>query len=667
MNAWSRYRDVVVRSDFIFAFLTLGLTLISWGMYLAGGPEPLVRWTGIAGGFVGGVPIAYGAIRGLIAREMNVDELVSIAIIASLVAGEYWSAGLVAFMMLFGKVLEDVTAARAQHAIEGLGQLVPDMAQLKEADGSERTAPVAEVRPGDIVFVRPGERLPVDGEVVAGHAAVEEAAITGEPLPVDKALGDTVYAGTLTAGGTLEVRATRTGEATALGRIAALVKEAEAERAPIVRAADRWATWFTPAVLALAALVYLWQRDFLPALTVLVVACPCALVLATPTAVIAGIARGTRSGILIKGGARLEAAGHVDAVCLDKTGTLTLGKPMVQRVVVLPESGVSEDELLALAAAAERFSEHPLGRAIFDSAASRDIVVPTVDMALAGFRAVPGKGVSARIPSFTGASGTVAESPAGRPGGGAGTLLVTEAARTSTTSEVIVGRPEFLIEQRVEWSSSAEAAVADLEREGQTAIVVAINGSAAGVISLADEIRQGSAVAVQALRTTGLRRLVVLTGDREASALAVARAVGIPAEDVHAGLLPEGKVAVVKQLRETGHRVAMIGDGVNDAPALAAADVAIAMGAAGTDVALQAADIALMTDDIRQAASAIALSRHTVSTIKQNLGFAVVWNVIALILAATGIVGPVAGALVHNVGSVAVVLNAARLINAKLR
>jgi Cd2+/Zn2+-exporting ATPase len=622
-------------SDFVFAVLTLLLTLVSWGIHLAGGPEPLVRWIGIAGALAGGIPIAYGAVKGLLAREMNVDELVTIAIVAAIIVGEYWGASLVAFMMLFGKVLEDVTAARAEHAIEGLGQLVPSVARVKDASGAERTVAVDQVRVGDVVVVRPGERLPVDGEVVAGHAAVEEAAITGEPLPVDKAPGDQVYAGTLAHNGALELRATRTGESTALGRIAALVKEAENERAPIVRTADRWAKWFTPTVLVLAALVYVWQRDFLPALTVLVVACPCALVLATPTAIVAGIARGARSGILIKGGARLEAAGTVTAVCLDKTGTLTRGRPEVRRVVPLDAAALAEDEVLACAAAAERLSEHPLGRSVVEAAARRGLAVPAVDTG--EFLARPGMGVSVRV------------SRAGGP------------------ADVLVGRPEFLVQAGVDWPQAGVEAVSELEHAGETPLAVAVGGRAAGVIGVADEVRPGAAEAVRALREAGLRRVVLLTGDRLAPALSVARAVGIADEDVHAGLLPEEKVAFVKRLRAEGHRVAMVGDGVNDAPALAAADVAVAMGAAGTDVALQAADVALMTDDIRQAASAIVLSRKTVRTVRQNLAFAAVWNALAVAVAAVGGFGPVGGALIHNVGSVAVVVNAARLVTARLR
>jgi len=636
-SAWGHYREALTSSDFLFAVLTIVLTLVSWGIHLAGGPESVIRWTGIAAALAGGIPIAYGAIKGLIARELNVDELVTVAIVASIAVGEYWGASLVAFMMLFGKVLEDVTAARAEHAIEGLGRLVPAVARLRDATGAERSVPVAEIQLGDVVVVRPGERLPVDGEVIAGHAAVEEAAITGEPLPVDKGPGDAAFAGTLAHNGALELRATRVGEATTLGRIAALVKEAEDERAPIVRTADKWAKWFTPAVLALAAVVYFWQQDFLPALTVLVVACPCALVLATPTAIVAGIARGARNGILIKGGARLEAAGDVDAVCLDKTGTLTEGRPTVQRVILLPDAGLDEAQLLSFAAAAERLSEHPLGRAVVIAAESRGLPIPSVDIST--FRAEPGMGVSA---------GVMEQAP----------------ARTTT---IIAGRPEFLTAEGVAPSAGLEPALEEIAQAGQTPLVVAIDGRAVGVIGVSDKVRSGAADAVRALRAAGLRRVVLLTGDRPAPALAVASAVGIPPDDVHARLLPEDKVAFIRKLRAEGYRVAMVGDGVNDAPALAAADVAVAMGAAGADVALQAADIALMTDDIRQAAAAIVLSRKTVRTVRQNLAFAAVWNVAAVALAVMGGLGPVTGALIHNVGSVAVVVNAARLISVRLR
>jgi Cd2+/Zn2+-exporting ATPase len=692
MAVLSRYRSVLTSQEAVAAAVTALLTLVSWGAYLAGAPPTIVAVLGIAGALAGGLPIAWGAVQGLIRREMNVDELVTLAIAAALIVGEYWGAALVAIMMLVGKVLEDVTAARADAAIEGLGQLVPAVASVRDGAGTERTVAVADLRPEQVVVVRPGERLPVDGVVVGGRAAVDEAAITGESLPAEKQEGDDVFAGTLATDGALEVRATRTGQATALGRIAALVKEAEAERAPIVRAADRWAQWFTPTVLVLAALVYLIRRDVIAAVSVLVVACPCALVLATPTAIVAGIARAARRGILVRGGARLESAGRVDVVCLDKTGTLTAGRPSVQRVVTFPavfpaadgqggQTTLSEDALVAYAAAAEHLSEHPLARAV-RAAAGRSVT--HAPLAASSFRAIPGQGIVAQVPRprpaallgvAAAASGdghhehppralaTAAAAPALDRPKGAGAAGTAEAA---DVVEVVVGRPELFAQRGIPLPPDGEALLGELEAVGQTPLVVAVDGRAAGVIGVADAPRDEAAAAVAALRSAGVGKILLLTGDREGPARAAAAAVGIAAEDVHARLLPEQKLEWVRRLREAGHRVAMVGDGVNDAPALAAADVAIAMGAAGTDVAMSASDVVLMTDDLRQAAAAIVLSRKTLRTIRQNLAFAAVWNVAAVTFVVGGALNPVTGALVHNLGSVAVVVNAARLVNTKL-
>jgi Cd2+/Zn2+-exporting ATPase len=638
-SAWTHYRPILTSRDFLVAAATGLLALASWVALLVGGPAAAVNALGLAAALIGGALIAGDAVGGVMRGKLNVDELVTIAIIAAIFVQEYLGAALVAFMMLFGKVLEDVTAARADRALEGLGRLVPATARIKDpTGGTERTVPVEQVRVGDVVVVRPGERLPVDGVVVAGRAGVEEAAITGEPLPVEKAAGDEVFAGTLATGGALEVRVSRIGEATALGRIAALVQEAEGERAPIVRTADRLAKWFTPGVLGLAALVYLVRGELLPAVSVLVVACPCALVLATPTAIVAGIARGATRGILIKGGARLEAAGHVDAVCLDKTGTLTRGQPAVQRVVLL-DGTTHEREVLAYAAAAERLSEHPLARAVLAAAEARGAPVPNASGGSADFEAVAGKGVAARIANLH---------PAAPP------------------VHVVVGRPEFLAERGIEWPAAADGALQELETAGQTPLAVALDGRAAAVIGVADVLREEAVHAIRELRDAGLKRIVLLTGDREGPARAVAQAVGIAPQDVHARLLPEQKVEWVKRLRAEGHRVAMIGDGVNDAPALAAADVAVAMGAAGTDLAMVAADVVLMTDDLRQAAAAILLGRKTLTTIRQNLLFAGIWNAVAVGLVVFGSLGIVAGAIVHNLGSVLVVVNAARLVNARI-
>ncbi len=648
---WDTYREVITGTEFVSAFLTLGLTLISWVIWLVGGDDPV--WsvasvgTGWVGALVGGVVIARGAIAGLWNREVNVDELVTIAIVASLVIGEYWGAALVAFMMLFGKVLEDVTAARANDAIEGLGRMVPSVASRRDGHG-ETIVPVDALVAGDIVVVRPGERLPADGTVVAGQALIDESGITGEFVPASRSIGDSVHAGTLATGGALDIRVARVGEATTLGRIATLVRDAETDRAPIVRIADTWAKWFTPAILVLAFAVYLATGDFLPAVSVLVVACPCALTLATPTAIVATVARSARQGILVRGGGRLEAAGRVDVICLDKTGTLTTGQPRVARVI--PLEGIQATDLIAFAARAELLSEHPLARAILNAASEQGsglaagINAPAGTDAdgghVTGFEAVAGSGVVALV---------------------AGNSLQREATPHGS-AEVIVGRPDFLIERGVVWTDEAASHFDAIERDGMSPVAVSISGKVAGVIAITDTVRPHAAVAIASLRRSGMRRIILLTGDRAGPALAVARAVGIPDADVRPGLLPEQKASVIQSLREEGHRVAMVGDGVNDAPALASADVAIAMGGIGSDLTLASADVILMTDDLRQVATVLRDARHALDTIRQNLVIATVWNVAAVALAATGLAGIVPGALIHNIGSVGVVVNAARLV-----
>ena len=664
---WDTYREVITGTEFVAAFLTLGLTLISWAIWLLGGDDPV--WslasvaTGWVGALVGGAVISRGALAGLWNREVNVDELVTIAIVASLIIGEYWGAALVAFMMLFGKVLEDVTAARANDAIEGLGRMVPSVASRRDGHG-ETIVPVDELVPGDVVVVRPGERLPADGTVVAGQALVDESGITGEFIPASRSVGDAVHAGTLATGGALDIRVARVGDATTLGRIATLVRDAETDRAPVVRVADTWAKWFTPAVLFLAGVVYLATGDFLPAVSVLVVACPCALTLATPTAIVATVARAARQGILVRGGGRLEAAGRIDVICLDKTGTLTTGQPRVAKVI--PLGGVDAHDLMTFAARAERLSEHPLARAILSAASEQgsDLAsglqlhpgssgsVGINDRAgsdadagnVTGFEAVAGSGVVALVAGH-----------AGNPSGDG------EAGPTRV-AEVIVGRPDFLVERGVTWTDEAASHFDAVERDGMSPVAVSISGKVAGVIAITDSVRPHAAAALLHIRQSGMRRIILLTGDRAGPALAVARAVGIPEADIRAGLLPEQKAAAVRALREEGHRVAMVGDGVNDAPALASADVAIAMGGIGSDLTLASADVILMTDDLHHISTVLRDARHALAVIRQNLIIATVWNVAAVALAATGLAGIVPGALIHNIGSVGVVVNAARLV-----
>lgn len=571
---------------------------------------------------VGGIPIIVGAIKGIFHRQMNVDELVAIAIIASLIFKEYLSAGFVAFMMLFGKILEDFTAARARTALEDLGKLTPATACVRRG-GQEVSISVIDIVPGDIVVVKSGERIAVDGEVVSGQASVNQAPITGESMPVAKAKGSEVYAGTLNELGALDIRTTKVGDSTTLGQVVHLVEEAEEKRAPIVRTADRYAKYFTPFILGMAAIVYLITRNVNHALAVLIVACPCALVMATPIAIIAGVANGARRGILIKGGARLEAAGKVTAVALDKTGTITLGEPQVMKIMTF--DGLTDRHVLEMAAIAEKSSEHLLGKAILTRAKEWNMDVPGADE----FHVVPGKGVVAKLKDKV----------------------------------IVVGTEELLQEHRVSFPANVSGAVSTLEDEGLTPLLVASSGKILGVIGVADMVRQEMSHAVCNLKESGVKRVVMLTGDSPEVAKRIAASVGI--EEWYARLLPHQKVESIKKMQQEGYRVAMLGDGINDAPALAQADVGIAMGVTGTDVAMGTADIVLMRDDCLRAAEAINLSRYTLRTIKQNLAFALIFNLIGIGAAATGVLSPIGAALFHNFGSVAVVVNSARLVGTR--
>jgi heavy metal translocating P-type ATPase len=646
---WDAYGEALTSTEAVASYVTVGLAAASWGVEAAVGDTPIGALAAVVvgwmGALAGGLVIARGAVSGLLAREVNVDELVTLAIAASLYAGEYLGAALVAFMMLFGKVLEDLTAARADDAISGLGRLVPSMARVVRG-GNETDIAVEDVSVGDVVIVRPGERVPIDGTVADGRAWVDEAAITGEASPASRGPGDTAFAGTLVSGGALTVTVARTGAATTLGRIAALVAEATEERAPVVRTADQWATWFTPGVLVLAAVTWAITGAFDHAVAVLVVACPCALTLATPTAIVATVARAARHGILVRGGARVEASGAIDVVCIDKTGTLTTGAPTVQAVHVFGDW--TTEAVLAHAAAVESRSEHPLARAI---CAAADGAEPgTYDVT--EFISEVGNGVEGTVHRFAAISSFDRDemSPAlPRP-------AVHEGVR------VAVGRSAFIRSRVVGWDASTDSALATVEAAGHTPVAVAIDRAIAGVIALGDTVRPDAAEAVEALRHRGVSRVILLTGDAPGPAHAVAAVAGIPRGDVRAGLLPEGKVDAVRQLQAEGHRVAMVGDGVNDAPALSASHLGIAMGVGGTDYAMAAADVVLLRNHLTDVAQVIGIGRDAMRTIRQNLVVAAVWNVLAVGAAGAGLAGIVAGALIHNLGSVGVVVNAARLI-----
>jgi heavy metal translocating P-type ATPase len=469
---------------------------------------------------------------------------------------------------------------------------------------------------GDRVLVRPGDRVPVDGTILSGEASLNEASITGESMPVDKTTGAKVFAGTTSQSGAVVLRADRVGRETTIGRIIQVVRAAQEQKGAVQKIADRFAVYFTPVILSIAVLVWFLTRDLYRVMAVLVIACPCALVLATPTAVVASVGNAARRGGLIKGGVSLETAGRVTAVAFDKTGTLTRGQPIV--VAVEPFGGRSVRDVLQMAAIAEVRSEHPLGRAVVEHARAEGLTPADPEH----FTMTFGRGV--------------------------------EATRDGRRLEV--GNHRILDER----DAALDALVAH-ERRGRTALVVRVDGESWGVIALADAVRPQARSMVERLQALGVRRIVMLTGDHAVTAQAIAGEVGIT--EVRAGLLPEQKLDVIRKLRAAGEIVAMVGDGVNDAPALALADVGIAMGAAGTDVALETADVALMGDDLSLLPEILALSRRALGIIRQNIwGFAVFVNVAGIVLAGSGVLSPIGAALVHNVASLFVVINSGRLL-----
>jgi heavy metal translocating P-type ATPase len=570
---------------------------------------------------LGGIAIGYPTLAVMIERRrITAGTLVVIAIVGSAYLGEYLAAAVVAFMMLAGEFLEEITLQRTRNAVRELVRLAPDVASV-ERDGAWVQVRLREVRAGDSVLVRPGERVPVDGTILSGEASLDEASITGESMPVDKTSGAHVFAGTTSQGGAIVVRTDRTGQDTTLGRIIQIVRAAQDQKGATQKIADRFAAHFTPVILSIGALVWLVTDDLLRVMAVLVIACPCALVLATPTAVVASVGNIARRGGLIKGGVALESAGRVTAVAFDKTGTLTQGRPLV--VDIVPFDGRSSRDVLAMAATAEVWSEHPLARAIVEHARAAGLLPADPEQ----FTMTFGRGVEA----------------------------------TWGGHRIEVGNQRLL----EEGDPTTDVLVAH-ERRGRTALIVRVDGRPWGVIGIADAVRPQAREVVARLSAMGIRRLVMLTGDHATTAEAIAREVGIA--DVRAGLLPEQKLDVIHELRAAGEVVAMIGDGVNDAPALMLADVGVAMGAAGTDVALESADVALMGDDLTLLPEVLALSRRALGIIRQNIwGFAVAVNIAGIALAGSGYLSPIGAAVVHNVASLLVVVNSGRLLTFRAR
>ncbi len=573
-----------------------------------------------------GVPIVKGAIVGLVTEfDIKADVLVSLALVASVIIGEIFAAGEIAFIMTIGSYLEERTVRNARAGIEKLVHLSPTTARVVR-DGEEQIVPAQEVVVGDTLRVLAGETIAVDGVITKGLTSVDQSVMTGESLPVDKSEGDTVQSGTVNQFGTFDMTAQKVGEDSALQRMIRLVESADAGKAKIVGIADRWATWIVVIALVAAGITWWASGEVIRAVTILVVFCPCALVLATPTAIMAGIGNATKFGILVSQGDALERLAQVGRIAFDKTGTLTYGKPTVTRVEsCVPDQ--SEEALLTITAAAELRSEHPLGKAIVAYYRQTQQTSPEQPDA---FTLLPGRGVAATV--------------GGR--------------------EIFAGNEALLADHRLDIPAPLAAHAAQAKADGCTVIYVMERTRIIGLLALADTLRPDAPNTIARIAATGTR-LVLLTGDAEQAAQHIAEIAGIA--DVHANCLPEDKLHAIRQYQAQGEPVCMIGDGINDAPALKTAQVGVAMGGVGSDIAIEAADIVLVGDDIKVLPHLLLLSKKVMRTIHINLAAAMALNFVAIILAITGILNPVVGALVHNVGSVAVIINSSLLLQWKSR
>lgn len=561
---------------------------------------------------IGGFPVFRNVLRAARHRQVLAHTLMTVGVVAAAAVGQWATASVVVFFMRVGDYIERFTTDRARRAVKDLADLAPQMARV-ERDGGEHEVPVGEVRVGDIVVIRPGEVIPVDGEVMTGQATVDQATITGESMPVEVGPGASLYAATTAQLGSIRVRAVHVGVDTTFGRVIKLVEEAEVHRAQVQRVADRFAGSYLPVVAGIAALTFLIRRDPLATAAVLVVACSCSFALATPIAIVASIGAAAKRGLIIKGGKYLEALAKADVLLVDKTGTLTLGRPVLTDVV--PLDGAVAETVLALAASAERYSEHPVAEAVRRAAHERKLPLDAVQR----FEAIPGLGVRAQI------NGKV----------------------------VTVGRRRLLPEDQ------ELPVVHRLEAEGKTPLLVAEDGRPIGVLAVADQPRAEVPAALAAVRALGVQHIELLTGDTDRTASALAKELGIP---YRAELMPEDKIAVVKAFQGQGRTVVMIGDGVNDAPALAQADVGMAMGAAGSDVAIEAAHLALMREDWWLVPAAFRIARRTMNVVKVNIGFTTIFNAVGISLAALGVLPPMLAAAAQSIPDVGILANSSRLL-----
>jgi heavy metal translocating P-type ATPase len=577
--------------------------------------DPLVALTIV----VAGLPIFKEAYSAVTSRSITMEVAMTIGIAASLAVGEALASMIIVFFTLSSEFIEEFTVDRSRRAIEDLVAFTPRTARVKR-DGEVVEMAIEALTKGDIVVIRPGERIPVDGPVVDGNALVNQAPITGESIPVEKVIGSEVFAGTVTQRGFLEVEAMTIGEDTTLGRIIKLVEEAESSKAPVQRFADSFASRFVPLVLLLAVLVAILSQSVVSAVSVIVVACPCAVAIATPLAVVASVGKAAKRGIIIKGGVYLEELSRVTTVVFDKTGTLTLGEPQVTDVKGFDDH--DDRDIITFAAIAELHSEHHLADAVARKALEYNAIVPVHQSC----QIIAGKGVICEYVDTT----------------------------------IIMGNRELMTDNDLDVPRTVEEYMREREDEGKTTMIIAHDHHVCGVISVADVVRKETVEGLKELRLLGIQDFIMMTGDTKRAAKAIAKQVGV--NEVMAEMLPQDKVEAVRDLVKQGKTVLMVGDGVNDAPAITEASVGVAMGVAGSDVAIETADVVLMTDDFRNIAQAIRIGKRAVTNIKENIGASILFNVLGITLASVGILSPIMAAAVHALPDVILFLNASRLL-----
>ena len=569
--------------------------------------------------FIAGYPIARNALSALKYKVLGIDALVTIAVIGALFLKEYWEAAAVTFLFMLGDYLESRTLEKTRSSIKSLLDLAPDEARVIR-DGKEILVSPDDVEEGDIVLVKPGEKISVDGTIVEGNAYVNQAAITGESIPVGKTIDDTVFSGTIIESGYLKIRADRVGDDTTFARILEMVEEAQDKKARTQKFLERFSKYYTPGIIVFSLLLYIFTMDLVLSITLLVIACPGALVISTPVSIVAGIGNGAKHGILIKGGEIIEGLGKAKILAFDKTGTLTEGRPKVTRIKAF---SIDEYQLLKITAIGESYSEHPLARAIISAYEEKygplNETSEEVDI-------ITGQGLKAKVQ--------------GR--------------------EYLIGNRKLLKEQGIILPQDKDDYIRAEEERGQTVVIVANNENVLGAVSIADTVREDAKELIMDLRRKGIKKVVMLTGDNERAAKAISKELGI--DEYYAELLPEDKVNVLKTLQEKYGVTAMVGDGVNDAPALASADLGIAIGIKGADVAMETADVVLMSDEIKKLSYAIGLSRATVRNIKQNIYFAILVAVLLLLGVLGKVVFMASGMLVHELSVLLVIINAIRLL-----